>query len=827
MGKFYHLTMSSFSSSLSIISFNCKGFRYKTHDYVQSLFNKCDFLLIQEHWLLSSQFYHFSKYVKGACYTANTDMPDDNLGPGRPYGGTAILWHDNVNCKVDIINTISGRLSSVLVTNGYKQHLIITVYMPSYDNSNNCVEVYGDILAEISQLTHSYSDANVIIMGDWNTDFTRNNHYNTLLNSFLDSDELVAAYHHNNNNINFTYISPDGLNRSYIDHLILDKNIYEQLTTYKTFNDGNNTSDHLPILASFSVPQLSIVNATSGPPRSTLDWSKATQQHITQFQRCLDSYLERIDIPSEALTCSNFNCQVHSNTLLNFFDNITSAISTAGDFCIPHSKPKRSKGLPGWNEHVADAKNRSIFWNNMWKDLGCPRDGWVALIRRSTRAEYHKAIKKIKRDRDNIVRSRVADDISRKKFCNFWSEIKKMKGSCRKTTNVMDNVVGNSDICELFRQKYNNLYNSPAYNSNDLVNELQKSISKTCSRNCNSSKHLHFIRPRMVSDAICKLKSESYDKLYDLYAKNLTHGTDKLNVLLAMSFTAFLTHGLSPSLLNTSYLVPIPKNVRASLSQSDNYRAIALNTLFNKLFDYIFIESLKDELKTSDFQFAYKNNFSTSLCSFLAMETIHHFNKKGSKVLAVFLDASKAFDKVEHAKLFPELLKRKICPLVVRYLFMSYQVSKLSVIWGDSQSDSFSQGNGVKQGAVLSPILFAIYLDPLLQRLRDCGVGCHVGNTSTNVFAYADDLLLLAPTYGAMRELLKICEEYGAEFKLTFNPSKSSMLLFNPPGGNEVGKSVNFLGKTIPLNYTEKHLGHVLSTSGNNVSFSDTIRELK
>ncbi len=263
-----------------------------------------------------------------------------------------------------------------------------------------------------------------------------------------------------------------------------------------------------------------------------------------------------------------------------------------------------------------------------------------------------------------------------------------------------------------------------------------------------------------------------------------------------MSFTAFLTHGLSPALLNTSYLVPIPKNYGASLSHSDNYRAIALNTLFNKLLDYIFIESLKDELKTSDFQFAYKNNFSSTLCSFLAMETIHHFNKKGSKVLAVFLDASKAFHKVEHAKLFPELLKRKICPVVVRYLFMSYQVSKLSVKWGDSQSVSFSQGNGVKQGAVLSPILFAVYLDPLLKRLRDCGVGCHVGSTSTNVFAYADDLLLLAPTYGAMRELLRICEEYGVEFKLgTFNPSKSSMLLFNPPGSNDVGKSVTFLAK--------------------------------
>ena len=393
----------------------------------------------------------------------------------------------------------------------------------------------------------------------------------------------------------------------------------------------------------------------------------------------------------------------------------------------------------------------------------------------------------------------------------------------------MDNASGGNDICELFKTKYYSLYNSSIYDCTGVANLVTNAVSTTCSNDCATVKHLHNIQPAMVADAIKKLKKHSYDKLYDVSAYNLVHGTNKLNTLISLSFTAFLCHGLSPTLLNSSYLVPIPKNYRASLSNSDNYRAIALNTLFNKLMDYIFIESLKDDLQTSDFQFAYKDNFSTTLCSFLAMETIHHFNEKGSKVLAVFLDASKAFDKVEHAKLFSVLLNKNICPLIVRYLFKSYSISKLSVKWGVSESSSFSQGNGVKQGAVLSPMLFAIYLDPLINRLRDCGAGCHIGNTSTNVFGYADDLLLLAPTYGAMKELLNICEEYGVEFNLTFNPNKSSLIMFNPPGWKVIDKSITFLGKSIPLNYTEKHLGHLLSTSWfkPTVDFGDSIRDLR
>lgn len=65
---------------------------------------------------------------------------------------------------------------------------------------------------------------------------------------------------------------------------------------------------------------------------------------------------------------------------------------------------------------------------------------------------------------------------------------------------------------------------------------------------------------------------------------------------------------------------------------------------FSKLLDYTFVDFLKGEFKTSDFQFAHEEYISTMLYSFFVMETIHYFNSKGSNVLAVFLDFSKDFD---------------------------------------------------------------------------------------------------------------------------------------------------------------------------------------
>ena len=75
-------------------------------------------------------------------------------------------------------------------------------------------------------------------------------------------------------------------------------------------------------------------------------------------------------------------------------------------------------------------------------------------------------------------------------------------------------------------------------------------------------------------------------------------------------------------------------------------------------------------------------------------------------------------------------------------------------------SKVFTIENGVKQGGIVSPVIFCIYIDGLLRLLRESNVGCFIGNIFVGALAYnADDIALLAPTPPAMRHLLLICEE--------------------------------------------------------------------
>ena len=95
------------------------------------------------------------------------------------------------------------------------------------------------------------------------------------------------------------------------------------------------------------------------------------------------------------------------------------------------------------------------------------------------------------------------------------------------------------------------------------------------------------------------------------------------------------------------------------------------------------------------------------------------------------------------------------------------------MLWNDIYSDCFAVLNGVKQGGIISPILFSIYFDDVLCKLQNAGVGCHIGQFFTGALVYADDLVLIAPTAAAMRHMLATCERFAEEFHVTFNPEKT------------------------------------------------------
>ncbi len=176
----------------------------------------------------------------------------------------------------------------------------------------------------------------------------------------------------------------------------------------------------------------------------------------------------------------------------------------------------------------------------------------------------------------------------------------------------------------------------------------------------------YVIKVADVIKSLAHLKQGKTDGEEGLMSDNIIHGTHSLYVLLTIVFNALLIHGVSPDSMVLGTMVPIPKNKNKSLCNSDNYRVIALSSIIGKILDWVILIKERHVLKSSNLQFGFKINLSTTQRTFCMMETVNYNNFNRSNVYVLLLDDTKAFDRVKYCKLFRELSNIHMSPIVIR-----------------------------------------------------------------------------------------------------------------------------------------------------------------
>ena len=134
-------------------------------------------------------------------------------------------------------------------------------------------------------------------------------------------------------------------------------------------------------------------------------------------------------------------------------------------------------------------------------------------------------------------------------------------------------------------------------------------------------------------------------------------------------------------------------------------------------------------------------------------------------------------------------LQKRVSVKFVRILQNWYSKLYASVLWNGLLGNICSILWGVRQGDVLSPLLFSVYVDDLIRELRLSGYGAYVGNLFVVTIFYADDICLMSGSCFGLKKLLDIYSDYGLNGIFYSNPTTSHLFTI---GGSNPSASLHF-----------------------------------
>ncbi|CAF0805401.1 unnamed protein product [Brachionus calyciflorus] len=290
-----------------------------------------------------------------------------------------------------------------------------------------------------------------------------------------------------------------------------------------------------------------------------------------------------------------------------------------------------------------------------------------------------------------------------------------------------------------------------------------------------------------------------------------------------------LRYQVIPYLFNISVIKPLLKDSKKSNDDLNNLRPVAISDVFANIYESILLQELEKQYQDNNKQFGYKPKSSCSHAIFALKQTVALIKNKNRRMYVAAIDASKAFDKVNRDTLWYKMIELKIDPLVINGLKNYYDCSTMIVSNNDEHSTLFKTTIGVRQGGVISPKLFSIYMDKLMSDIESLEHGVSFGDLKVDIIVYADDILLIIETRNGLREQLNCVTEYGKENEIKFNPNKSVFMVFNKSTLNRMEDRwqgpLELAGNRINQVTCMKYLGVEINDKENSLDHIKTIKQ--
>ena len=263
-----------------------------------------------------------------------------------------------------------------------------------------------------------------------------------------------------------------------------------------------------------------------------------------------------------------------------------------------------------------------------------------------------------------------------------WRLNKKMKPQST-VTPPHSNGHTDSDIANMFRDKYQILFNCAPSDTSHIYDFLNEAVKRDDAGD-------YDITIGIINKSISRLESETNDGDKGLWSNLVIHSTPEWIYLLSYVISSMFIHGHYPDELLLSTISSIRKVKYGDVCDRGKYRGISLSSCITKIIDWVILLKYPHCLRTPEPQFAHKKHHATPMCTPAPKEVVKYYTSRRGSVYCCLHDATKAFNRVEFDKLFEIMIARNIPSYAIRLGFDMSNRQKVRTVWNGQYSSSFS-----------------------------------------------------------------------------------------------------------------------------------------
>ena len=451
---------------INLVSHNINGFS-SSEDYLNMLCedDRNSIICVQEHWLrptykniksvtqLQSVHDAFDGYgVSGMKHVHNA-----NILTGRPYGGTGFIFdRDFAPFLQPMLQYENERISVMKLLDVDLTILIINVYFPFKQNTDEHKVQYLDVLGTVESIILANPTAAFIIAGDLNYDIYDDRQLmSNTIRQFLQNYNLVCTHEFDtsfNYGTSYTRSCPKGGTYSLLDYIFISSSLRSRVKRCGIHYDGRNPSDHFPISMQIDVVPMvtgDVRNFDSNTGNGKIEWSSISKEDLLMYSNMMGEMLDSLVVPTDIIHGDKLCfCDHHIFQITQYYNSVVSVLEVA-DSLLPRKSPHGKRGKDFWTDNLSQLKKDSIEAYDIWTEDGRPTSGPSYEHKKACHYRYKAELRRRRRVVAAERSEALSEELMNKNYIGFWRDWKRMSQSKCPPVNRIGDAIEEPDIARV------------------------------------------------------------------------------------------------------------------------------------------------------------------------------------------------------------------------------------------------------------------------------------------------------------------------------------------------------------------------------------------